>query len=88
MSLKQLFFEAGLGSSFSTPTFARGIRTENCVDMFTELNGTLAMVGTAKLSNADVTDSSAPFRKLLGHARPSTSAGDLVFIGKVHEYFS
>lgn len=48
------------------------------VNLFVEWNVATAIVVTAKLSGAGVTDSSAPRRTLHCHALASTSAAELV----------
>lgn len=83
MLSQQSFFETVLGSSFGTPAFTRGIRTDVCIDLVAELNGALAMAGTAQLSGAGNTGSCALRRTLPCHALPSTSVAVLVVIGSI-----
>lgn len=53
------------------------------INLFAELSGAPAIVGTAELSGASVTDSSALCMILHGHELPITSALDVVVIGSV-----
>lgn len=89
ISSQQSFFDAGFGSSFGTLVFSRGIRTDICVGLFPESNGTSATVCKAKIFGAGVTNRSALRRILNGHALPTTSAADrdVIELVKVHKDF-
>lgn len=72
-----------LGSSYGIPAFDGGIRSDVSVNLFAETNGASAIVDTAKLSSAGVSNSSALHRTVFGHAPSSTSAAILLVIGPV-----
>lgn len=86
MPLQQSFLEAVLCSSFGTPAFAREASKDVCVDQVAESNGALATVGTARFSEADVTDIRALYRTLYGCALQRTSAADLSVIESIKEH--
>lgn len=83
MILNQSLLEVFLASPFGTRAFGRDVRPNVFADVLAELNGALAIFGTAKLSGAGVTASSALHRRLQDHALPSTTVVDLVVIKSV-----
>lgn len=80
---KHSSFQAIRGCSFGTPAFDRGICMNVIVNVFAKPDGAPAIVFTAKLSGADVTDSSAFRRTFYGHVLFRASAADFVVIGTV-----
>lgn len=89
ISSRRSFFATLLIYSFSTPILDCGIRTDVSVNLLPEWNGFPAIVDTAKLSGADVTNSSALSETLHCHAPLISSAVDRVVIRflKVNEDF-
>lgn len=90
MFFKHSFFESFFCFLFCTSAFDRDICTDAHVSHIARLNVALAIIGTAKLSGVDTTDSNALRRTLHSHALPSTSAAVFVVIGfvKMDDNFS
>lgn len=85
MSFKQSFFETIIGLIFDAPAFDRGICRGVFVNHLADSNGAPAIIGSAKLSGACVTDSSALWRTLHGRDFSGTPAMDFVVIRSLKE---
>lgn len=78
MSSEQILFYAVTNFSYGTAAFDCGTRTAVFVNLSAESDGAPTFVCTAKLSGANVTDSSAFWRMVHGHERFITSTADFV----------
>lgn len=78
MSRKQFFFKAVPDFPFVTAAIDCGIHMDVYVSLHAEVSGAPAILGPAKLSVSSVFVLSATRRTLHDHARPSTSAIEVV----------
>lgn len=84
MSFKQSICESVLDSSLGTPAFDRAIRANVFLGLCLKADGSPTIFGTATLTVAGVTDSSALCMTLHGHTISSMSAMDLVVAGSIN----